>query len=50
MSSTVTILQIDPEVAARELAERALEIKQYIEALEATKRTTWETMWIEFTI
>ena len=50
MPSTVTILKIDPEVAARELAERALAIEQYIEAQEAAKRTTWATMRISFDI
>ena len=48
--STVTILQIDPEVAAKELAERAPAIKGLIDALEETKRTTWETMRISFDI
>ncbi|MBL8031666.1 MAG: hypothetical protein JNK33_05075 [Candidatus Doudnabacteria bacterium] len=48
--STVTILQIDPEVAARGLAERAPAIEELIEALEETQRTTWETMQISFDI
>lgn len=50
MSSTVTIVQIDPEVAAKDLAERAPAIEELIEALEATQRTTWATMRISFDI
>lgn len=48
--STVTILQINPEVAAKELAERAPAIEELIEALEETQRTTWATMQISFDI
>jgi hypothetical protein len=48
--STVTILQIDPEVAAKVLAERASAIEELIEALDQTQRTTWATMRISFDI